>query len=729
MISFELLIDRYVNASKTATFQHRFADWLKGRAEIWHTIVRIRSKGRQLYFFDPVADLSLISRGAAGSLPAANERERKHFGEVSVQGGQLPGDEFAEYVVRNRAGIVLRPFTLLKSDIWRQFIERNAGLPVRGTVNFRRIPGSNIFATGQPTVEGISNVLRTVYEQYSGERSFSDETITWLNLREEPLVYVNGKPYCLRQKSMSLRNIKAYSGISWARLALLEDRLKNDVIAELETGEDRLLLHTETADGTVVPVWEEAQPKDVETIQEVMDNAAAEVQGAKLIYRRIPITAEKPPDFSDISELLTTVLRANVDRQPIVLNCQLGRGRSTLSAVLVLLISRWLDQHGPAHRERRQTETGNATPQAKTERSEPLNYHVINSLLRVIPKGLEVKKVVDECIERCSSITNLRDAIEEARLAAEDTENENVRRQKVQSGCHNLRRYFVLIVFQAYLSSTMPDTLDAQPTFEAFVKRQPVFETISKDLDNVDISTIMPLQKVDARDGMALSDEVQEVVSHRSGSILSAYTMLKSDFFSGIVKLSLPDKIPGIPNLRGVPLLLGQPPNAPSAPRNPLSTSGRETWGSGMPTVEGLRRGLARMGAAPDGPSRVVWTSLREEPVLYVNGRPHVLRLADKPLTNVEATGVTTDVVEGMEVALKADVLAEAKLRDGRVLLHDEVEVQRGQFDIIPVWETVKDGDVLTPKEVGRSSWPTIAFRSACSFNHPIWTRTPRFTR
>lgn len=59
------------------------------------------------------------------------------------------------------------------------------------------------------------------------------------------------------------------------------------------------------------------------------------------------------------------------------------------------------------------------------------------------------------------------------------------------------------------------------------------------------------------------------------------------------------------------------------------------------------------MDAGPDGSRRVVWTSLREEPVLvsvlisverlviltrlqYINSRPHVLRLVDKPLTNVE---------------------------------------------------------------------------------------------
>ncbi|KAN0063509.1 hypothetical protein ACQY0O_003956 [Thecaphora frezii] len=777
----------YVNASKTATFQHRFANWLKNRVEIWRGITMIRSKGRKLYFFDPVSDLSIISRGAAGDLKASSQRLQGRFGEVSGQGAQVPGDEFAEYVIRNRAGVVLRPFTLLKCDIWRKFIERNAGLPVRGTVNFRRIPGSNIFATGQPTVEGIRNVVTQLQEYYAPGRSggmdsdgdgdsddanYADAagiTVTWINLREEPLVYVNGKPYCLRQKGMSLRNIKAYSGINWDRLQLLEDRLKNDVLNELSAGEGRLLLHTETADGTVVPIWEEAEPHDVDTIQGVMALAEQEWKDqVQLRFRRIPMTAEKPPDFSDISELLSVVLKANVSRSPIVLNCQLGRGRSTMTAVLILMIARWLEQHKPIYEDASEQpgetlasasgggslnrvdadhhDDGGAStpvndssaaaraaagasifdapevaesPSAKSRR-EPLSYHVINSLLRVIPKGLEVKRTVDSCIDQCSGVTNLRDAIEESRLAAEDTEDEAQRRKHIQSAIHNLRRYFELIIFQSYLSQTKPDVLQSQPSFRAFVVRQPVFNTIAKDFEKIDIATIMPLQKVDACDGVALSEEVQEVVSHRSGSILSAYTMLKSDFFSGILKLGLPERIEGMPNLRGVPLLLAPPPSHSSTssmssslaavglatpggtPKIGASFHGhsRETWGCGMPTVDGLRRGLARMGASPTGPATVVWTSLREEPVLYVNGRPHVLRLADQPVTNIEATGVTTDVVEGMELSLKNDMLNEARQRDGRVLLHDEVEISQGEFDIIPVWETVKEGDVLTPREV-----------------------------
>jgi len=119
-----------------------------------------------------------------------------------------------------------------------------------------------------------------------------------------------------------------------------------------------------------------------------------------------------------------------------------------------------------------------------------------------------------------------------------------------------------------------------------------------------------------------------------------------------------------------------------------------------MPTVQGLRRALSRVNAGPDGSNRVVWTSLREEPVIYVAGRPHVLRLVDRPLENVEATGIATSVVEAMEESFKRDVIQEVRAGDGRILLHDEVEERPNVFAIIPLWENVSEEDIMTPGDV-----------------------------
>jgi tRNA G26 N,N-dimethylase Trm1 len=61
---------------------------------------------------------------------------------------------------------------------------------------------------------------------------------------------------------------------------------------------------------------------------------------------------------------------------------------------------------------------------------------------------------------------------------------------------------------------------------------------------------------------------------------------------------------------------------------------------------------------------------------------------------------VNAAVVERMEEQLKADVLAEMRQADGRILLHDEVEIKPGHYDIVPIWETIQESEVMTPKEL-----------------------------
>jgi hypothetical protein len=53
-----------------------------------------------------------------------------------------------------------------------------------------------------------------------------------------------------------------------------------------------------------------------------------------------------------------------------------------------------------------------------------------------------------------------------------------------------------------------------------------------------------------------------------------------------------------------------------------------------------------------------------------------------------------------MEEQLKRDVLKEIHDGNGRLLLHDEVETKPGVYEIIPIWETLDKGDVMTPKEL-----------------------------
>jgi hypothetical protein len=48
----------------------------------------------------------------------------------------------------------------------------------------------------------------------------------------------------------------------------------------------------------------------------------------------------------------------------------------------------------------------------------------------------------------------------------------------------------------------------------------------------------------------------------------------------------------------------------------------KSIYGTGMPAFDGLARALDRMGAGKVGKSWVYWTLMREEPVIFVRGRP-----------------------------------------------------------------------------------------------------------
>ncbi|EKM78648.1 hypothetical protein AGABI1DRAFT_100687 [Agaricus bisporus var. burnettii JB137-S8] len=700
---FMIVFASFIEASDK-DFTQSFLDWITARTEIGNQVRFLRKTyGSKLHVFAPINDLSSLSK--SGSASRSHVAGKKN--DMAIAGGQILGDEYTDHVIKNRSGIILRESTLLKSDQWlrRQTVEDS----IRGAINFRSIPNSNIYALGQPTVEAVDDVISKIKHAHG-----SAPRIVWITLREEPVVYINGAPYCLRREGFSLRNMKDYGGISASRLEILEERLKDDVIAESKAFGGRVLLHTETTDGTVVPVWEEVVPENVAVLKDIME-ARDHAESMTLQYNRIPITAEKPPDFADLSELIEVVMRTSMNT-PIVVNCQLGGGRSTLASILLVLIRQWLENQ-PATtpnlasgRSMQRAMSMTATESIGfTNRPKPRkSYQAINNLLRVIRKGPAVKSTVDDAIDQCSAFYNLRESIDILRVKSEEATEEGQRKEFAQKGLQNLRRYFELIVFQSYLQSTIPDTMQSFESVETFVKNRPVIKTFEKELISGGLSALQPLTGFAAKGDMANPDEETQVVMSRSGSILSASTILKSDFFSNLQKMTLPERIEGAPNFRRVPLTLR--PIRSKAPGSDASNTmdfalddserERMVCGSGMPTVEGLKRALQRVDAGPEGKNMVFWTSLREEPVVYVAGRPHVLRLVNKPLENVEATGVTTAVVESMEEGFKKDVLREMRAGDGRILLHDEVEEHPGVFSIIPIWEMVTEDDIMTPRDV-----------------------------
>jgi hypothetical protein len=78
-----------------------------------------------------------------------------------------------------------------------------------------------------------------------------------------------------------------------------------------------------------------------------------------------------------------------------------------------------------------------------------------------------------------------------------------------------------------------------------------VFKTLLDELNGADIQALTPLEMGNfATHGGDWTEEEQIVVARRSGIILSAQTILKSDFFVGLQKMTLPMRVEGLPNIR-----------------------------------------------------------------------------------------------------------------------------------------------------------------------------------
>jgi hypothetical protein len=86
-------------------------------------------------------------------------------------------------------------------EIWKaaamqDHFEKIQKLPekVEGVPNFRRVPGYKVYCCGQPTLAGLEVAINKV----CGETYPKTNKIIWLNMRQEPIVYVNGNPVCAR---------------------------------------------------------------------------------------------------------------------------------------------------------------------------------------------------------------------------------------------------------------------------------------------------------------------------------------------------------------------------------------------------------------------------------------------------------------------------------------------------------------------------------------------------
>ncbi|ETL89699.1 hypothetical protein, variant 1 [Phytophthora nicotianae] len=425
--------------------------------------------------------------------------------------------------------------------------------------------------------------------------------VVWVNLREEAVIYVNGRSFTARRSAMLNEN-DLVPGLTGHKIQVLETSMKLSLQEELKVADNQFEYWEEVALGENELIEDTAEPENVLTLPELYESAeVAKYQDAiqSLVYRRIPFERENAPEQGDV-EMLTKLMEAteNDGATAFVFNCQMGKRRTTTAMVIGRLIC-----------QRNTLDINALTPPEEIPENQngSGNFAVIREVQTRLQYGREAKVWVDTAIDECATICNIRSVIHEYR----DLSNAEAKPAKRSYYLHHamsfLERYFYLIVFGAYMieihqknsgEEPAPDTdEDTHPSFSKWLQQHPNIFRLLDDLGGV---------------------------RYKSDKVL-ANCVLKMDHFFGIARIPF-ELTTNVPNYRRIA-------------NEPIFGTAQCLEQGIIDVIDHLR----------DEFDRAIWINLREEAVIYVTGRPFCVRHQDDLMVNVEYPGIEVDEITAIE--------------------------------------------------------------------------------
>jgi protein-tyrosine phosphatase/nucleoside diphosphate kinase len=380
--------------------------------------------------------------------------------------------------------------------------------------NYRKCAGvSPVYGMGQSTKSGIQTVLAHIGLKGGYEK------IVCLNMREEPVLFLDGLPVAPRIEGHLNDNILHLGGIDGDEIALMEKKFQEEVLELLgrssgfaaeapaaggETSssadensspppESPFVIYHQRKDMSNYPKeikWSSDEPlkNRVETLPQVYAQLGCAVP---LVYHRIPITDENAPSIEAL-DALVDVMRSNLDSYPaFVANCQMGRGRTTTAMVCMCVYWRirgYLplpDEATDASSKAIEDDLSlqRSVTEIVRERQRDLKngeYQTILRLIQILPRGLMAKRHLDAAVDECGAFHNLRTSIFDAKTQADE-----IKQKEKETGCsagegrdhgfwlnralNYLQRYYWLLIFTSYLLENTHNGFES--SFQEYVRR------------------------------------------------------------------------------------------------------------------------------------------------------------------------------------------------------------------------------------------------------------------
>merc|ERR1711874_590882 len=322
--------------------------------------------------------------------------------------------------------------------------------PIPGCPNFRRVPGYKVYCCGQPTIAGFEACLAKV----CGDIYPKDGKIIWLNLRQEPDVYVNGDPVCARPPN----KIGEYAELG----NVTRDSAKADEVEFLRVCRSR-------AEGNggklkVVDINKkesEVEVKEITSLSAVIEGLKAKYPG--LVHMRVPVCNSAAPLETDFDIICNTLLGSGINT-PVIVSDQVGLSRATTGCVIACLFKEF--QISASFEGLVETVPGMNLELLKMDTykmdmsKDALfrgGFEVVKELITTMKDGEAAKNVCDKVIDKNGTkktggtgIKQLRENIAESKLSYEimDDAAQAFLKAKIMD---NIHKYFFLIVFSGYM--------------------------------------------------------------------------------------------------------------------------------------------------------------------------------------------------------------------------------------------------------------------------------------
>merc|ERR1712002_741260 len=322
--------------------------------------------------------------------------------------------------------------------------------PVVGAPNFHRIPGYKVYCTGQPTAQGFKNIL----EKVTGKIYPKEGKIIWLNLRQEPGVYVNGQPICARPPN----KIGEYAELG----AVTRDMVKADEVEFKKVVEGRMGENGGKLKFVDINKKEqEVEVKELKTLSETIEGLKGEYPG--LVHMRVPICNSAAPNEADFDTICQTLVGSSINT-PVIVNDQVGLSRATTGCVIACLFKEF--QINASFEGLVETVPGVNLDLLKMDKytmdssKDPLfrgEFPVVMELIGKLKDGVKAKNELDKVVDKNGTpktggngIKQLRENIAESKLSYEIMDDAAQAFLKVKI-MDNIHKYYYLILFTAYV--------------------------------------------------------------------------------------------------------------------------------------------------------------------------------------------------------------------------------------------------------------------------------------